>query len=46
MRSPLGSSLANAFLAYHKQNWLDDVLQNMDHYITDNILIFCTFRII
>ena len=23
MNSPLGSSLANAFLTYHEQNWLD-----------------------
>ena len=23
MELPLGPSLANAFLAYHKQNWLD-----------------------
>ena len=23
MGSPLGDTLVNAFLAYHKQNWLD-----------------------
>ena len=27
MRSPLGASLANAFLSYHEKNWLNNCPQ-------------------
>ena len=45
MNSPLGSSLANAFLTYHEQNWLDSC--HLEHrtlnywrYVNDIFVIF------
>ena len=39
MGSPLGPSLANAFLAHHEQNWLDNCTLNIDHHIIDRMLM-------
>ena len=39
MGSPYGSSLANAFLAYHELDWLDRCLWKIEHHILDGMLM-------
>ena len=39
IRSPLGLSLANAFLAHHEQNWLDSCLLEYRPLYYDGMLI-------
>ena len=45
MGSPLGPSLANAFLVYHEKNWLDDCPENIKPLVyrryVDDIFILC-----
>ena len=40
MGSPLGPSQANAFFAYHEQNWIDGgPLEYVNHYIINGMLM-------
>ena len=44
MGSPLGPTLANAFLCFHEQIWLVNVLMNSNLHITEDTLmtnLFC-----
>lgn len=35
--STLGAALANAFLVYHKKNWMKVVGLNIDHFTTERL---------
>ena len=46
MGSPLGPTLANAFLCFHEQIWLNECPEELNLYTTEDMLMTYLFRFV